>query len=163
MDFYNSKPKLLLMQIVFTLLIILFLATFRTFVGVALSLFLGFLILKTLPDLFISEPVVRFDHNGIQTSNKRNNRFGLILWTDIIEIRIASFKFNRFLAIEVKNPEKYRARVIADKGALLAPIYQDPSPNISLSFDLLTPTLNKAAEYIKSNHPEKLASEVAKK
>ncbi len=116
-----------------------------------------------LPDLLISVPVLRFDHNGIQTSNKRNNRFGLILWTDIAEIRIASFKFNRFLSIEVKNPEKYRARVIADKGRLLAPLFQDPSPNISLSFDLLTPTLNKAVEYIKSNHPEKLASEVAKK
>ena len=142
---------------------ILFLTTFRTTIGMLLSLFFIFLVVKMLPDLLISVPVLRFDHNGIQTSNKRNNRFGLILWTDIAEIRIASFKFNRFLSIEVKNPEKYRARVIADKGRLLAPLFQDPSPNISLSFDLLTPTLNKAVEYIKSNHPEKLASEVAKK
>jgi hypothetical protein len=163
MDFYTSKPKLLLMQTFFILMTVLFLTTFRTTIGVLLSLFFIFLVVKTLPDLFVSVPVLRFDHNGIQTNNKRNNRFGLILWTDIVEIRITSFKLNRFLAIEVKNPEEYRARVIADKGALLAPLFQDPSPYISLSFDLLSPSLNKAVEYIKSNHPDKLANEVAKK
>ena len=158
MDFYTSKPKLLLMQTFFILMTILFLTTFRTTIGMLLSLFFIFLAIKMLPDLFISVPVLRFDHNGIQTSNKRNNRLGLILWTDIAEIRIASFKFNRFLTIEVKNPEEYRARIIANKGSLLAQLFRDPSPYISLSFDLLTPSLNKAVEYITSNHPDKLVN-----
>ena len=144
MDFYTSKPKLLLMQIFFTLLIVLFLTTFRTVIGIALSLLFIFLMVKTLPDLFISEPVVRFNHDGIQTSNKRNNRFGLILWDDIAKINISSFRFNRFLAIQVKNPEKYRAHVTADKGKLLAPLFQDPSPYITLSFDFINPFIEQS-------------------
>jgi hypothetical protein len=158
MDFYISKPKTLLLQIFFILIIVLFLSIPRTTSGVLLSLFLSYLVIRSLPDLFISEPVLRFNDKGIQTGNKRTNRFGLILWTDIAKINIASFKFSRHLSVELKNPEEYRARVVADKGALLAPLFQDFSPYISLSFGLLNPSLDKALEYIKSNHPDKLAS-----
>jgi hypothetical protein len=157
MDFYTSKPKLLFLQILFTLLTILLLMTFRTTSGIVLSLLLIFLIIKTLPDLFTAEPVLRFDHNGIQTSNKRNNRFGLFLWTDIVDIRVTSFKLSPLLAIKVKNPEEYQARVKSDKGTLLAPLFHDPAPYITLSFALLTPSLDEALKYIKSNHPSKLA------
>ncbi len=159
MDFYTSKPKLIFIQIFFIFLIVLFLTVFRTVAGVLISLLFAFLVIKTIPDLFISEPVLRFDQNGIQTSNRRSNRFGLISWDDIDKINIGYFRFNRFLMIEVKDSEKFRARVIAEKGKLLAMFFRDPSPYISLSFDLLTPSLDKALDYIRSHHSNKMAND----
>ncbi|WKZ47429.1 MAG: STM3941 family protein [Anaerolineales bacterium] len=150
------------MQMFLTMLSVLLLTLFRTTLGILLSLLLIFLVLRTLPDLFISTPVLRIDPNGIQTSNQRNNRFGLISWEDIVKIDVGVFIFNRFLMIEVNDPEKFRSRVSADKGKLLAPLFQDPSPYISLSFDFMTPSLDKAIEYIKSHHPDKLASNIVK-
>jgi hypothetical protein len=157
MNFYTSKPKITLMQIFFILMIVLFLSLPHTASSMFLSVVFGLLVVITLPSSFSSEPQMRFDTHGIQTANNHNNRFGLISWSDIVEIKISSFKFNRFLAIKVKNPEEYRERVIVNKGALLAPLFQDPSPYISLSFALLTPSLDEALEYIKTNHPDKLA------
>ena len=115
MGFYTSKPKLLLVHLFFILMIVLFLTTSRTIVGVALSLFFGFLIIKTLPDLFSSKPVLSFDNRGIQTDNNRNKRFGLILWDDIVKIQVSSFKFNRYLSITVRDLEKYQKRVIEQR------------------------------------------------
>jgi len=156
MNFYTSKSKLSLIHLLLILIIILLLTTSRTIIGVALSLFFGFLVLKTLPDLFTSKQVLSFDNQGIQTSNDRNKRFGVILWEDIIRIQISSFKFNRYLSLTVNNPEKYRNRVIESKGKLYAPLFQDVSPYISLSFDLLSPSLNEAINDIKSHHPDQL-------
>ena len=96
MDFYSSKLKLLLVQIFLTLLSVLLLTLLRTTIGIILSLFFILLVIKTLPDLFVSTPVLQFDLNGIQTSNQRNNRFGLILWEDIVKIDVGVFFFNRF-------------------------------------------------------------------
>jgi len=162
MDFYSSKLKLLLVQIFLTLLSVLLLTLLRTTIGIILSLFFILLVIKTLPDLFVSTPVLQFDLNGIQTSNQRNNRFGLISWEDIVKIDVGVFIFNRFLMIEVNDPEKFGSRVIADKGKLLALLFQDPSSYISLSFDLMTPSIDKAIEYIKSHHPDKLGGSIAK-
>ena len=62
--------------------------------------------LYIIPKLFDRKPGLILDEKGI-TDNSSFISVGLILWKDIVSIRTGKIKSNKFLIIDVCNPEKY--------------------------------------------------------
>ena len=83
-------------------------------------------------------------------------KWGFIPWFDIVYVSIGVLRSERFLCIEVKDPDKYLSRISAwqrfsnDINKLFG------VPMISVFFYTLTPGLDEVWGYIRSNHPDKI-------
>ncbi|MDO6431708.1 STM3941 family protein [Flavitalea sp. BT771] len=74
--------------------------------GVLSVLFFGivaFTLVRKLPD---NRPGLIIDDQGI-TDNSSGVSAGLVLWEDVLEIKISTVYKNRFIMIVVRNPEEY--------------------------------------------------------
>jgi hypothetical protein len=75
-------------------------------VGILSVLFFGFCaftLVKKLPD---KRPGLIIDNQGI-TDNSSGVSVGLILWEDVLEIKMTTVHKSRFIMIIVRNPEEY--------------------------------------------------------
>lgn len=116
--------------------------------------FFGLCFVAILIQLFRGRPSVILDEAGIHELRS----FGTIPWTDIISLRIDWVVTQRFLCVEVRDPQTYVSRLTA-RNRLIAEA--NPSlgfPPITISFSGLSPGLSEVWSYIQTNHPEKIAT-----
>lgn len=84
----------------------------------------------------------------------RRTGLGLIRWKDIREVRIQHMKSNRFMCIDVEEPERYLAdlpwyrRWLARANAALG------FSKLTLNFSAMTPGLDEAMAFIHSRYLE---------
>ncbi len=84
--------------------------------------------------------------------------WGLIPWSDIIYVSVKTVKSNRFLSIELKDPQVYLSRV---KGITCVWKYTNEIlgfPPICSNFNILTPGVDEVFDYIKAKFPDKIKS-----
>jgi hypothetical protein len=116
--------------------------------------FFGLCFVAILIQLFRGRPSVILDEAGIHDLRS----FGTIPWTDIISLRIGSVINQRFLCIEVRDPETYVSRLPARKRVIAQANPSLGFPPITISFSGLSPGLVEVWSYIQASHPEKMAT-----
>ena len=116
---------------------------FAKLVGVAGVIFSGAGAAYGFLKLFDSAPGLIVDSKGI-FDNSSGISAGLIPWTDITGFKVGSIQRQRFLSIEVRNPDKYIQRASGLKRLLVSlnaryfggPIHIS-STSLKISFDQL--------------------------
>lgn len=109
----NSEIKIPLNKIKITLLTIgsiLFVVAgyfmLWSFIGIIAILFFGATGIYGLIKLFDSKTGLKIDSNGI-TDNSNATGIGLIIWNDIYQIRSEQVASEKFIMIDLIEPEKY--------------------------------------------------------
>ena len=89
--------------------------TLAAYVGILLFGLVGFFFLSRL---LSPKPAVVIDGSGLLDNASAVNA-GLIPWAEIKDVRVSSFRNQRFLAIYVNDPEKYLSRANPIKRAVM--------------------------------------------
>jgi hypothetical protein len=147
-----SKTKifiLLIGTILFVIFGVLFIMTPDSFVtilfrnpqtirltGIASVLFFGAAGIYGFLKLFDKSLGLIIDDNGI-TDNTNASSVGLILWSDITEIKTEQVMSTKFLLIYTTNPEKYLARVKGLKHKLMKANYKAYGTPFSITSNTL--------------------------
>jgi hypothetical protein len=105
--------------------------------------------------LLRSGPAVIVDESGI---HDLRSSFGTIPWTDIASLWIGSVRSQRFLCIEVFDPNVYLSHLPVHKRLLAHANKSLGFPPITISFSTLSPGLDEVWSYIRTNHPEAIAA-----
>jgi hypothetical protein len=132
--------------------------TFTKSVGVAGILFFGACAAYGLIKFFDSVPGLIVDSKGI-FDNSSGISAGLIPWSDITGFKIGSIQGQRFLSIEVRNPDKYIQRASGLKRLLVSlnaryfggPIHIS-SNSLKIPFDNLLRIVGEA--HVKYGEPD---------
>ncbi len=75
-------------------------------VGISATIFFGFCAVFAFKKLFDKKYGLIINENGI-VDNSNATSVGLIKWTDIVGVRIEEVYSQKFMLIDVKNPEEY--------------------------------------------------------
>ena len=118
-------------------------------------IFFGFLIILNTVRAFRPSVQVQIDNNGI--TDFRIN-FGLITWRDLKKVRIKNVRSQRFLCLEVANPEIYLSKLSATKRKLAEIDNALGIPRIVIGFSSLEPSIDAVVKYIRVKYPEKVAN-----
>lgn len=117
-------------------------------VGYASVIFSGLCLIYIFYKAFDKKPGLIVNGNGI-TDNSNFTSVGLIEWSEIIGIRTQQFMSNRFLLIDVLNPEKFIQNSSKFKASLMKEnlkMYGTPisitSNSLRYNFDELERLLN---------------------
>ena len=162
MECYTSKRKgigMILFWIVTTILSGLAATlpdiVMRVLGSLLAALFAAMLVLS-IRRLFDSHPQLVINDAGIVY---RRSWIGgnTIPWNDIRGLYLWQSLGNTFLAIDLENREKYASRLLLHKQRLMVANARAHYPDIAISFQDLTPSLDKVAEYLRLHHGEKLS------
>jgi hypothetical protein len=89
------------------------------------------------------------DEHGLED---RRSKFGLIEWADILSLSIGTVHSQRFLCIDVVDPEKYLSRLSKTGRAVAQANKGLGFPEISLGFSGLTKTTDEVFEFIQEHY-----------
>jgi len=156
-----SKIKTVLM--IFLGLLMLSAGYFLTTVpGIAVKIvgwiglcFFGLCFLIIVRSLFKKGPAFIVNEKGIEDFQ---SKWGLVPWADIVYVTIGVINRQRFLCVEVEDPNSYLSRIPVWQRFLINANKSLGFPAITISFNTLTPGLNEVWDYIKLNHPDKVKS-----
>ncbi len=80
--------------------------TVITIIGLVTVIFFGLVLVVIMRRLLNNKPGITINNHGI-IYNAGGTSFGLIPWTDILELKTTKITFQKFLIIIVKNPQDY--------------------------------------------------------
>jgi hypothetical protein len=100
--------------------------------------------------LFNTQAQVIVNDAGIE---QRRNRLGVIAWTDITSVRVASIGAgNKFLCLNLANPQKYLADISNLSRKVIAFNESKGFSPISIGFTGLSPSIEEAVSVIRSRY-----------
>lgn len=112
--------------------------------------FFGFAFLKALLDLLRPATKIIINDKGIED---RRWRVGVVPWDEITAIELRSIGPAKCLCLKVRDPDKYIDRMSAIHRCCVWANGLFGYPPISIAFTGLSPSIEQAWEYIKTNHP----------
>jgi hypothetical protein len=115
----------------------------------------GLCFIAIMAQLFRSGPSIILDDSGI---HDRRSSFGTIPWTDIVSLQIGSVRSQRFLCVEVVDPNTYLSRLPRHKRLLAQANLSLGFPAITIGFSGLSPGIDEVWSYVQANHPDKIAA-----
>ena len=124
--------------------------TIATVAGWFGFVFFGFAFLKILWDLLRPATKVIISDDGIED---RRWRVGVVPWAEITAIDLRRMGSAKFLCLEVRDPNKYIARMTGFRRLCVWANGLLGYPPITVTFTGLSPSIKEAWEYIKTTHP----------
>jgi hypothetical protein len=105
--------------------------------------------------LFMRGPIVVLDQVGILD---RRVSPDVILWSDILSVRIVTLRNQRWLGVEMKDPASFRSR-LPKASRWLARANEHMGFNaFNVGFAGISPGVDEAWNYIREHHAEKVAA-----
>ena len=109
---------------------------------------IGFIVLPR--QLFRPGPLVVIDDHGIED---RRTTLGLIDWADVVSLTVGHIRTQKFLCVEVADPQKYLNRFSA-AGRIAAKANRGLGfPEITIAFSGLTHSTDQVTAFIRENLP----------
>ena len=121
--------------------------------GAAGVLMFGLCFYQIITSFFKQGPGLVVDEKGIEDFQWG---WGVIPWSDIIDVSVKTVKSTRFLSIETKDAQVYLSKV---KGVTCIWKYTNEIlgfPPICSNFNVLTPGVDEVFDYIKAKYPDKI-------
>ncbi|MCP4537205.1 MAG: PH domain-containing protein [Chloroflexi bacterium] len=123
--------------------------------GILLAvIFTGMLVIQ-VRRLFDSGPQLVISDAGIDYRRSWIGE-GIIPWDDIRDLYLWQSQRNVFIGIELEDREKYLSRLSTYKQKMFLANAKAGYPDVAISFQDLTPSLNEVFEYLSTHYGEKL-------
>ena len=129
---------------------------FYKVVGLFSIMFFGYAALSSLLKIFDTSPGLIIDEHGIY-DNSSGNKAGMIPWNDISGISSSSAGMQKYITINVFQPERYIRKMNFPKNifaTLNNVFFESPihisSSTLQISFDELTQLINESYEKYKN-------------
>lgn len=121
--------------------------TFITIAGAIASIFSLFSLIVLVKIIFTKKLGITINENGI-TDHSAYTSVGMVSWDDIVSIRKIDIASNKFLIINVKDPDKYIRTKSRTKQRLLKITLRNYGSPISISSNTLSCNFNELENII---------------